>query len=338
MILVTGGTGHIGSHVLYELIKKHASVRALYRNRDHINRTREVFSYYESGEDAFNQIEWVAADINDYYSLISSLRNISLVFHTAGYVTFNDKEKDKLYHVNAEGTANVVNACLESGNTRLCHVSSVATLGKISDNLPVTEGILWNHGKTASAYAKSKYHAEMEVWRGINEGLDAFIVNPSVIIGPGMWLGPGSMLWQSVLQGLRFYPAGSAGYIDVRDLAFIMIKLSEMKITGERFIVNAGHMAHREFLSLLAKGLNVKEPDIRITPFLSNLALVIEAVRAFVSRSEKRFNHRTIKIASENLSYSGEKLRSLTQLDYLPVEESIRSATEIYNYIKTKNI
>ncbi|HEX2396164.1 MAG TPA: NAD-dependent epimerase/dehydratase family protein, partial [Bacteroidales bacterium] len=277
MILVTGGTGHLGSHVLYELVKKNKPVRAIYRNINHLSTTREVFSYYESGDDSFNKIEWIEADINDYYALCNSLRGISHVFHTAGYVSFNDKERVKLNHINADGTANIVNACLETGNIRLCHVSSIAALGELADGLPVNETILWNQGETASAYAKSKYQAEMEVWRGIHEGLNALIVNPSVIIGPGMWLGPGRNLWKSVQQGLGFYAIGSAGYVDVRDVASIMIWLSDLEISGERFILNSGHMTHREFLGSLAKGLKAKEPHISVTPFLSRVALIIES-------------------------------------------------------------
>jgi len=337
MILVTGGTGLLGSHLLYELVKRNQPVRALYRTIQNQARTKEIFSFYETGDSAFNRIEWVKADINDYYAVCNSLHDISLVFHTAGYVTFNDREKKKLNHINTEGTANVVNACLESGRVKLCYVSSVATLGELADNLPVSESILWNQGKSASAYAKSKYMAEMEVWRGIHEGLNAFIVNPSVIIGPGMWMGPGSKLWLSVEKGLKFYPAGSTGYVDVRDVATIMIRLSELGITGERYILVAGHMKHKDLLSLLARGLNVREPYIQVTPLLSKAALLFESLGAFITHSKRRFNRRTIKIAGENLTYSNTKIRELLGVNFFPIEKSVQSAIDIYN-LKKNNL
>lgn len=336
MILVTGGTGHLGSHVLYELVKKNRPVRAIYRNIDHLTITREVFSYYEPSDDLFNKIEWAEADINDYYTLHTCLKGITQVFHTAGYVSFNDKESLKLNHVNAEGTANIVNACLETGNISLCYVSSIAALGKLSDGIPVNETILWNQGGKVSAYSKSKYQAEMEVWRGIHEGLNAVIVNPSVIIGPGMWLGPGRNLWKSVQKGLNFYADGSAGYVDVRDVAAVMVWLTDQKISGERYILNSGHMSNREFLEILAGGLKTKAPQQRITPFISELALLFESVRAFIAGSEKRFNRRTFKIATSRFSYSNEKIRLLSGFDFLSVEESLKSATDIYGRLKQK--
>lgn len=331
MILVTGGTGHLGSHLLYELVKKNKPVRAIYRNKESLKKTREIFCYYQHNDNIFNTIEWVEADINDYYSLCQCLKDVSLVFHAAGYVTFNDKEKEKLNHINVEGTANIVNACLESGVSKLGYVSSIAGLGEAFDNEPVTETGVWNQNNSSSAYGKSKYLAEMEVWRGINEGLRAFIVNPSVITGPGMWLGPSSNLWKSVQKGLKYYPKGSTGYIDVRDVASVMVKLSEMDISGERYILNAGHMSHLNIMTLLARGLNARGPGILINSSLANAALIFESIRSFVTRSDKRFNRRTIQIANKNLLYSGDKIKALLGTDFITVEESIRSAIQVFN-------
>lgn len=331
MNLVTGGTGHLGSHILFELVMENRPVRALYRNKENLNRTKEIFSFYKDGETAFEHIEWVEADINDYYAVAGSFKDVSHVFHTAGYVTFDDKQNKKLHHVNAEGTANIVNACLESENVKLYHVSSIATLGEPGGEMVIDEGTLWNHGKSASAYAKSKYMGEMEVWRGIHEGLHAVIVNPSVIIGPGMWLGPGTSLWQSVLKGLRFYPVGSSGYVDVRDVASILVRLSKTDISGERFILNAGQLTHKEFLSALATGLHKRAPYIRATPFLTKTALLGETLRASITHTKRRFNRRTIIIANKNLNYSGKKVRELLNFKFIPVEESVKMAVEIYN-------
>jgi dihydroflavonol-4-reductase len=335
MILVTGGTGHLGSHVVYELIKLNQPVKVIYRKKASLAHTKEIFSYYENDESNFNRINWVEGDINDYCTLSNIIDEVSMVYHIAGYVTFNDKEKKRLNYINVEGTANIVNACLESGKTQLCFVSTIATLGQPEDSM-VTEDLLWNRSDTASAYAKSKYLAEMEVWRGIHEGLNAYIVNPSVIIGPGMWTGPGSKLWQSVIKGLKYYPTGSTGFVDVRDVASIMVKLSQMDIMGNRYILNAGHLSHREFLTLLAKDLHVREPYVPVTHLLAKAALFLESLRAIITRTDKRFNSRTLNIASKNLLYSNRKVRELPGISFISVEESIHSAVKIFQNIAAK--
>jgi nucleoside-diphosphate-sugar epimerase len=330
MILVTGATGQLGSHVLYELAKHKKPVRALYRNKERISDTRNVFRFYEPDDEAFNSIEWAQVDINDYHALHNAMQGAKLVFHTAGHVSFNDRERKTLYHVNAEGTANVVNACLDVGTDRLCHVSSIASIGELAPGVPVTESVLWNQGTSASAYAKSKYKGEMEVWRGIHEGLNAVIVNPSVIIGPGMWMGPGSRLFFAIEKGLKYYPAGSSGYVDVRDVAKILAMISEMPVSGERYILNAGLMSHREFMAVLATELGVRVPNTLISSFISEIAIFGESVRAFFTGSEPRINQRTLKIASEELNYSSDKIRNLLEVNFIPIEESVKTAVQIY--------
>ncbi len=227
MILVTGATGHLGSHVLYELTHANKFVRALYRDHGKINQVKRIFGYYRSDYPTlFNRIEWMQGDINDYNNLLSCMQDVDQVYHTAGLVSFNDNDRKNLNKINIAGTANIVNACLETGVNKLCHVSSIAALGELESNEPVGEDLIWNQGSSASAYAISKYKGEMEVWRGIYEGLNAVIVNPSVIIGPGMWMGPAGQLFNRILKGLNFFPAGSSGYVDVRDVATAMVKLA----------------------------------------------------------------------------------------------------------------
>jgi nucleoside-diphosphate-sugar epimerase len=249
-------------------------------------------------------------------------------------VSFNDKDRRKLNLVNIVGTAGIVNACLESG-AKLCHVSSIASLGELSINEQVDEKIIWNRGSSASAYAISKYKSEMEVWRGIHEGLEAVIINPSVIIGPGMWMGPGKYLFSAVKKRLNFYPPGSSGYVDVRDVARIMILLCESGIAGERFIVNAGHMTHCEFLNLLAEAFGKKGPEKLISPLMAQIAILGETFRAFVSGSSPRINRRTFSIASEDLQYSSKKITETLGVTFISIEESVKSAVQIFKTVET---
>ena len=329
MILLTGATGLLGSHVLFELITAKKSVRALYRDPAKIENTRKIFGYYGNA-DAVNSVEWVKADINDFFTLVDCLADVDLVYHTAGRVTFNDRDRKTLNHIHVGGTANVVNACLEKGNIRLCHVSSIASLGDSSTGEPVTEEIIWNRGHAASAYAISKHKAEMEVWRGISEGLDAVIVNPSVIIGPGMWMGPGRELFNKVSEGLKYYPAGSTGYVDVRDVARIMVLLGESGISGERFIINSENLSYKDFLTFLATSLQSPVPYMPITPFLVNLAVVFESIRSLLTAGPPRITKRSFTISSETLQYSNRKILDAMNFNFIPVETSLKQALDIF--------
>ena len=334
MILVTGATGLIGAHVLYELTKAGKSVRALYRNDEGIVRARKVFSFYQEDTAAlFNHVEWIRADINDRNALTDCMLGIHQVYHTAGLVSFNDKYRKELNRVNIGGTEGIVNACLETGS-KLCHVSSIASLGELAVNEQVDENVIWNRGTSASAYAISKYKSEMEVWRGIHEGLEAVIINPSVVIGPGMWMGPAKFLFTAVKKGLKYYPPGSSGYVDVRDVARIMTLLCESGITGERFIINAGHMTHHDFLNHLAEAFDKEGPDKLISPWLAQIAVIGESFRAFVAGSTPRINRRTFSIASEDLRYSSKKVIDILGVNFTSIEESVNTAVQIFKTIE----
>jgi nucleoside-diphosphate-sugar epimerase len=333
MYLVTGATGLLGSHVLYELATSGKPLRALYRDKTKIENTRQIFSFYTSDNSIFNKIEWAEADICNYHSVLKSLQGISAVFHVAGEVTFNDRDKKILNRINTGGTANIVNACQEYENIRLCHVSSIATLGELEDGLPVDENVIWNKGKAASAYSLSKYKGEMEVWRGINEGLEAFIVNPSVIIGPGMWLGPGKELFLRMKKGLKFYPPGSSGYVDVRDVARIMVILMDSGVSGERFILTSGNISHKEFMGILAAGLGSAAPVKLITPVLANAVLLYEGIRSLFTCKPPRVNPQTFKIANSELTYSNAKITGKLGYTFRRIEDSLNDAVKVYKKI-----
>ncbi|MBN2814301.1 MAG: NAD-dependent epimerase/dehydratase family protein [Bacteroidales bacterium] len=325
MILVTGATGFLGSHLLYELTRSGREVRALYRDEQKIAFTQKVFGYYQAeGIIHSGKIDWVKGDVTDPVSLLSVLNNVELVYHVAGRVSFLDSDRGMLNLTNAVGTANMVNACLQMGVRKLCHVSSIATLGESAGSQSVNEEVLWNEGETASAYAYSKYIGEMEVWRGIHEGLDAVIVNPAVIIGPGMWQGETGDLFKKIYTGLSYYPAGASGYVDVRDVARIMIQLTDDAITGERFILCSENMTHRQYLNQLADAFGSKRPDRVISPNLASMAVFLESLRSFFFRKARRISKRTMQIARENLSYSNDKVREKLGITFIPVDESIR--------------
>ncbi len=331
MILVTGSTGYLGAHLLYELTKSGKSVKAMFRNSNGISRVQRVFSYYEPDYKLlFEKIEWIQSDVLDYYSLNSSLKGINQVYHVAGLVSFNNSDGKQLNRVNVIGTANVVNACIENDVGKLCHVSSISALGEVESPALIDETLIWKQPDTASAYSKSKFLGEMEVWRGIHEGLNTVIVNPSVIIGPGMWLGPGKQILSRIQKGLKYYPSGSSGYVDVRDVARAMVLLTEGPHNGERFIINSENISHRHYLDLIADALDKPRPARIISPLLQEMAISFEFLRKAITGLTPRINRQTLSIASENLAYSNDKVRKATGINFITVEESVYTAIKLY--------
>lgn len=331
MILVTGGTGHLGAHLLYQLVQNNKPVRAIFRNQSQLEKTRKIFTLYEpEPEELLRKIEWIPGDVTDYFSILEALKDITVVYHAAGFVSFNSRDIKRLKEVNSIGTANIVNGCLEMGVSRLCHVSTIATLGDTAAQMNKTEDLIWNQGESASAYAKSKFQGEMEVWRGIHEGLNAVIVNPSVIIGPGMWMGPGKNILESISKGFKFYPPGSTGYIDVRDVARIMILLAEGETKAERFILNSENISYKTMMDLIAEHMNTRKPTIQITHSVARMALMIEKMRALFTCTLPRISLDSLHIAFENLAYSNEKVKKLTGIQFISIADSFALTVKLY--------
>jgi dihydroflavonol-4-reductase len=331
MIMVTGATGFLGAHVLFELVSRGESVQAMYRQQDKITNVRKIFGYYTDDINVlWNRIVWIHGDVLDYFSLLESLANVTEVYHAAGMVSFDDRARKQLELTNVLGTANLVNACMEKGVYKFCHVSSIATLGESDGAESIDENMIWNPGSSASAYAISKLKGEMEVWRGIHEGLKAVIVNPSVIIGPGMWLGSARQLLEQIKKGLRYYPDGTSGYVDVRDTASAMVRLMEQNCFGERFIINAENISHRQVLNYLADAMKQAGPGRPITPFLTKTAVIAESIRAAIAGQPPRITRRALEIASEKLAYSNKKVSEAIAIRFTTIEESCKTSMPLF--------
>lgn len=333
MILVTGGTGLLGSHLIIELVNRGEPVRAIYRTEERKNAVLNVFSHYTKTPKAvFDKVDWVEADILDVPSMEDALEGVSKVYHCAATVSFVKKEREHMDKVNVEGTANLVNLCVERNNVRLCHVSSIAAIGRDGSEEMISETNEWKPSEYNSAYAESKYYAELEVWRGMEEGLDAFIINPSMILGPGNWEASSGNIFLRVWNGLKFYTRGGNCFVDVRDVTKAIALLMESEIRSERFIVGAENWKYRSIFEKIAEVLEKKPPKMEATPFMSQLAWRAEAVlcaltgkRPFITKEValnavtvnrysnskllKRFPEFQYRSLNETLRFVGEKLR-----------------------------
>ena len=333
MIVVTGGTGLVGSHLLLELAKKGIRVRALKRNTSDL----KVFEYiFSSHKVATKTIEWVEADIIDINSLEEHLQSTTQVYHCAAMISFAPHEAKKMLHSNIEGTANIVNTCLKFNVRKLCYVSSVASLGRNTANGIIDEETHWQSSSDNSNYAISKYGAEREVWRGIAEGLNAVIVNPSIILGAGNWNNGSSRMFQQVWNGLHFYTKGVTGFVDVSDVVNIMIELMNSEISGERFLLNAENISYQDFFIIVAKLFNKKEPAIYATPFIGELAWRTEVVRQFFLNHQPLITKETARTAHKKYFYSNEKIKKALGYKFKPLDETLNELCKLF--LEEKNL
>jgi nucleoside-diphosphate-sugar epimerase len=338
MIFVTGGTGLVGSHLLYALTSRGSRVRALYRSKNNLPLVAKTFGYYtDRAQELFALIEWVEGELLDLRDKPELLDGVDEFYHCAAMVSFESKNRKAMLRNNIDGTACVVNACLEKGGIRLCFVSSVAALGSSVEGEFVEEGHLWKPSEGHSAYSISKFHSEMEVWRGISEGLEAFIVNPSIILGPGNWNKGSSVLFQTFHKGMRFYTTGVTGYVDVRDVTTCMILLMEQKTRGERYILNSGNHSYLEIFTLLSRAFGKRDPDILVSPIMGMIAAFAASLLAFLTGKPASITRETIRSSQHVTKYSNRKIIEKTGFTFRPVAQSVNEIASLFMAEMTKS-
>jgi len=320
MILVTGGTGFLGSELIKQLTDSGLAVRALKR------KTSSIPSIIDNNP----LIDWFEADINEPATLEDAFVGITKVFHCAAFVSFNPKDKKQLFHVNIEGTSNLVNLCVEN-NCRLLHVSSVAALGIAKKGKQITEQDFWEYDAKAHAYGLSKYEGEMEVWRGITEGLDAVIVNPSVIIGKNAGFEGSGAIFKLVKGGFPFYTDGASGFVDVEDVAKAMMLLMENPVSGERYIISSDNYHYEDLFAEIARGFDVKAPKKEAKPWMLGIAWRALKFFSFFTGKQPSITKDAAKSSLSLSYYSNEKVIAATGIQFKPIDQSIQ---EITQYLK----
>ncbi len=329
MVLVTGGTGLVGAHLLLHLVENGDTVRAIYRNITSIQKTKALFLCYKK-ESLFEKIEWVQADITDVPSLEMAFENVKYVYHCAALISFDPKDEDLLRKINIEGTANIVNFCVAKTVKKLCYISSIAALGDLKENEKIiTEEAEWNPEKQHSDYAISKYGAEMEIWRGQQEGLDTVIVNPGIIIGPGFLEQGSGMLFKKVANGLPFYTKGVTGFIAVPDLVNITVKLMKNDHSNERFTLIAENLIFRDLINSIADCLNVKKPYIHASPLLINLFSKMDWFVSNVFGRKRKLDRASARASYSKNWYSNEKISSTLGAEFLDIHHYIKDISKL---------
>ena len=311
MILVTGGAGLLGEELITQLLVQGKQVRAIY------NKTPLADFRSEN-------LQQLQCNILDVVGLEEAMKDIEQVYHCAAIVTFNPKRKQEMFKINIEGTANVVNAALEARVKKMVHVSSVAALGRIRENVMINESMNWTEETSNSNYGQSKYLAELEVWRGIGEGLDAVMVNPVVILGAGDWDSGSSKIFQTGYNEFPWYTDGIGGFVDVRDVVKAMLQLMDSDITAQRFIISAENKSYKEIFNLIANAFGKKPPYKIVTPFIAKVVWRLEAVKSFFTKQDPLITRETARTAMAKVNFDNSKLKKyLPDFTYRPIEETI---------------
>jgi nucleoside-diphosphate-sugar epimerase len=331
MILVTGGTGLVGAHLLYKLTSQNEKVRALYRNEHKLQLVKNVFtSYNTEAENQFNNIEWVKADILDIPTLLEAFTNINYVYHSAAFVSFEPNKYHLLRRTNIDGTANIVNLCLSENVKKLCYVSSIATLGSELTNKPVSERTIWNPEADNNDYAITKYGAEMEVWRGTQEGLDTVIVNPGIILGSGFWDNGTGNLFRKAKKGFKFYTSGTIALVGVKDVVDVMIALMKSDISNERFVLVAEHWTYKRFLETLAKSVHGKPPTKLAPNWLLNIVWQMDWLKTKLTGARRQLTRNLTRTLSTDTRYDSSKLKTALNFKFDAIDAVILETGDLY--------
>lgn len=329
MIFVTGGTGLLGSNLIYKLLMQGEKVKALIRPGNRNYDTKKLFGCFPDAENLpYQNLEWIEGDILDVALLDEILKGVDEVYHCAAIISFDSRDNIQMLRTNVNGTANIVNACLLNNVKKLCYVSSIAALGHPVEGNIIDESARWKASRFNNGYAISKYGGEREVWRGIEEGLNAVIVNPSVILGAGCHSKTVNSLFTANSNLLPFKVAGTNGYVDVEDVANACILLMKSDVSGERFVLNAENLSNFELFSLISKFLGKRKPFIRINKRMMLLIGHLAGLFGRFSKKKRAVTIDSLRAATSISYYSGEKFAAQFNYKYKSVYQSLENLFE----------
>jgi len=316
MILVTGATGFLGSEVALQLLQQGNRIRCTRRAQSLIP---DILLPY--------QVQWVEADMLDIFALEDALKGVTQVYHCAAWVSLKQADKKPMINANVMGTANLVNLCMLH-NIRLVHVSSVAAIGLAKPGDLITENHHLDQATETDGYAISKLESEMEVWRGIAEGLDAVIVNPSIIIGANAGTAGSGQLFETVRKGLKFYTAGSCGFVDVEDVAKCMIALMNTDICGERYIISAENCNYQQITTEIANGFGVTPPSTLAKPWMMSIAWRVSKIIGALTGKNPPIDKVSAQAASLARNYDNSKIKKAIGIEFKPISETVKEVCE----------
>ncbi|PRX56532.1 NAD-dependent epimerase/dehydratase family protein [Flagellimonas meridianipacifica] len=324
MILVTGGTGLLGSHLLYQLVQDGGTVRATYRDPKKKTKVLEVFGFYsEEPHELYHKIQWVEANVTDLASLEPCFEGVNQVYHCAALISFDPKDLNDLLKTNVDGTANMINLSVKYKVNKFCHVSSIAALGSGKKGQTIyDENVEWNDNQV-SVYGISKFESELEVWRGSQEGLPVVIVNPGIVLGPGFWRSGSGLLFRRASKGGRYsFPSGS-GFVSVNDVVNSMVLLMQSNIENERYILVNQNLTYHEVFLNMAKALGVEPPSKIVSLSLLEILWRIDFLKSTFFGKRRRLTKNLVKGLYQQDKYDNSKSKTIPNFTYESLNEVI---------------
>lgn len=320
IVLVTGASGFLGRHLVQLLSKQGCTVRALYNNTPPLEEQQQLAG-----------VTWQKCDLLDIFDVEEAMQNVSEVYHCAAIVSFRKKDKEQLLHFNTQSTANIVNEALLQDVCKLVYVSSIASLGRSKEGVPITEEEQWEESKYNSVYAESKHLAELEVWRGQGEGLSAVVINPGIILGEGDYNAGSAGLIKMIHNEFPYYTAGTNAWVDVKDVASVMLALMQSDIQGERFIVSVGTFSYKEVFTTIAKAMGKKPPHKLAGKWLSAIVWRLSALKSWMTGKTATLTKETARTAQRKAAYDNTKLlKALPSFHYTPFTQSAKRIAEAF--------
>ena len=330
MILVTGGTGLVGAHLLYHLVKNDEKIRAIYRSEEKIKAVEKVFSYYTEDTSLVSKIEWFKADITEVPAMIPAFIGIEKVYHCAAFISFNPRDYREMRKVNIHGTAIIVNLSIDAKIKKLCFVGSIASVGDAINGKLITEENEWNKELNNSGYSITKFGGEMEVWRASQEEVDVVIVNPGVILGAGFWFAGSGKLFSKVYNGLKYYTEGITGFVGVKDVVKAMILLMNSDVKNERFILVSENRTYKDILFLIADSFGVKKASKKIKIWQTAIFWRVSSILSFFTNKEPLLSKYSAKSAHEISKYSSEKIEKTLDFKFEKIANVIKDVCNNY--------
>jgi len=331
MILVTGGTGLVGAHLLYHLLKNDEKIRVIYRSKDKIESVKKVFSYYTDDVTLIDKIDWFKADITEVPAMIPAFVGVKKVYHCAAFISFNPKDYIEMRKINIHGTAIIVNLSIDAKIDKLCFVGSIASVGESINDQLITEENEWNKELDNSGYSITKFGAEMEVWRASQEGVEVVIVNPGVILGSGFWQSGSGKLFSQVYNGFKYFTEGITGFVGVKDVVKTMILLTESTIKNQRFILVSENKTYKDVLFAIADGFGKKRPSKKIKPWQTTILWRFSAFVAKISGVQPLLSKYSARSAHSVSKYSSQKIKEALNYQFEKVDTVIKDVCKNYS-------
>lgn len=327
MIVVTGGTGLLGGHLLFRVSAQNVRIRAIYRSDERLDYVRKLFQFYspDTWEEQYARIEWHKGDLLDIPFLDEVFQGCDEVYHCAAIVSFHRRDFNDMIKTNREGTFNMVNLALSHQVKKFCHVSSTAAVGGTDTEL-ITEETHWKNTPTTSGYSISKYSSEKEVWRAKEEGLNVVLVNPCVILGPGRWDESSLTLFRTLQRGVKFYPPGSNATVDARDVAEIMVRLMDENRFGERYLCIGSNQNFHDLMHVVAKRMGVRAPSVPAKRYQVNFVRRVLGLWSLLTGKRNAMTRETVGNLFGNRAYDASKVKKTLNFEFKSLEDTVDTA------------